>query len=561
MGKNRVRTSVFGATAAIATALSGFTRSAIANPSALPFIPPVDAVIAGHFDAPETAYGSGHRGIDYAVAPGTRVRAVGPGTVSFAGPVAGNLAVTIDHGSGLETTYSILSKIEVRKGDTVHEGRFIGRTLQAHPNEREGLHFGVKVDGDYVDPIGYLGPIDVSGAIHLAPLVEDASPISELTPPDARARVFVEQDPRCVTPAVPRADPPPPNDNVAIAVAGVGSRTKGETNAQLFKESSGPWTLGYPEERIYRFSYQGTAGPRLHDPYEATDTYRDIRSSALKLRRLLVLVHRRHPEAAVDLFAHSQGGLVARAALELGARAYDSRLPRVEHLVTYGSPHSGAPLAGTVDALRSETIVGPALIEWVSRRSERGSVPDPLAPSVAQMAPDSSFLADLSVRDVTFGTKVLALAMPHDAVVPAHRALYPGKQSRILEPEGFDGHDSVTASPQARALAYSFLRGRAEACPSGWDVGGLGLGLALERLEAGLVGAWDLVETVALRVPARLARWWAIGGVLNLADDVLRAGVSAGRRAAPGLARLGLGRAAEVLLPGGGRVVSWLLRI
>ena len=534
---------------------------AIANPSALPFIPPVDGVISRHFDPPQTRYGAGHRGIDYAVAPGTRVRAAGPGVVSFAGPVAGHHAVTVDHGSGLESTYSVLSEVEVRKGDSVDEGRFIGSTLGAHPNGAGGLHFGVKVDGAYVDPVAYLGPVDVAGAIHLAPLLAN-SPLEDSSPTSDGSSAVGASGPHgaCVAPIVPGAEPPPPNDNVAVAVAGVGSRTLGGTNASVFKEASGPWSLGYPEDRIYRFSYRGSAGPRLHEPYEATDTYRDISSSAVRLRRLLVRIHRRHPESSVDLFAHSQGGLVARAALEVTARAYDPNLPRVEHLVTYGSPHSGAPLAGTVDPLR-RTILGPSLLGVISRRSARGSIPDPLAPSVAQMAPGSRFLSDLSSRDVTFGTRVLALAMPHDAIVPAHRALYPGKQSRILTPVGLNGHDSVTSSPEARALAYSFLRDRAEACRDGWDVAGVALGRAVERVESGLAGAWNLVETVALRVPARVASWWATGGALRLADDALRAGISTGRRVLPAAGRLAAERAADLLLPGGGRVMSWLMRM
>src|SRR5688500_17032431 len=80
---------------------------------ALYLVPPVDATVSSRFDPPLDRFGSGHRGIDYDVPAGTSVRAAADGVVSFAGSVAGELAVTIDHGSGVETTYSSLSEVSV----------------------------------------------------------------------------------------------------------------------------------------------------------------------------------------------------------------------------------------------------------------------------------------------------------------------------------------------------------------------------------------------------------------------------------------------------------------
>jgi murein DD-endopeptidase MepM/ murein hydrolase activator NlpD len=64
-------------------------------------IPPVDHTIQRLFEAPDGPFGPGHRGIDYGVVPGVKVRAAAAGRVSFAGPVAGNLAVSIEHEGGL----------------------------------------------------------------------------------------------------------------------------------------------------------------------------------------------------------------------------------------------------------------------------------------------------------------------------------------------------------------------------------------------------------------------------------------------------------------------------
>jgi len=126
-------------------------------------------VIRG-FDPPEDPYGTGHRGIDIAASVGTPVLAPEAGTVSFAGAIGGQLFITLDHGGGLQSTYSWISQPLVRKGDIVMRGARIGFTGQGHPGSVvPHLHFGVKLDGAYVDPLEYLEPPSVASFIHLAP--------------------------------------------------------------------------------------------------------------------------------------------------------------------------------------------------------------------------------------------------------------------------------------------------------------------------------------------------------------------------------------------------------
>lgn len=134
-------------------------------------IPPVDAPIAVPFQKPAHRFAPGHRGIDYAVAEGTRVRAAGAGMVTFAGRVGAVLAVTIAHDPGYESTYSSLSEIYVGRGDLVQQGTWIGTVGSSHPGGADGLHFGVKSGDGYVDPALLMGGFDVSRAIRLAPLV------------------------------------------------------------------------------------------------------------------------------------------------------------------------------------------------------------------------------------------------------------------------------------------------------------------------------------------------------------------------------------------------------
>jgi len=132
--------------------------------------PVVGPVIRG-FDPPSTPFGAGHRGIDIAVAVGTPVRAPAPGVVAFAGAVAGHLFVTVDHGGGLSSTYSWVSAILVRNGDAVSRGSTLALTGTGHPGvEPPHLHFGVRQDGAYVDPLAFLAPASLVGLIHLAPI-------------------------------------------------------------------------------------------------------------------------------------------------------------------------------------------------------------------------------------------------------------------------------------------------------------------------------------------------------------------------------------------------------
>lgn len=133
---------------------------------------PVSGPVIRGFDPPDNPFGSGHRGIDVAAGLGTPVRAAAAGTVVFAGPVGGRLFVTIDHGAGLESTYSFLTSLSVRRGAVVSQGQSIGRSGSGHAGALvPHLHFGVRLQDLYVDPLTYLGPMEVWRYIRLAPIV------------------------------------------------------------------------------------------------------------------------------------------------------------------------------------------------------------------------------------------------------------------------------------------------------------------------------------------------------------------------------------------------------
>jgi murein DD-endopeptidase MepM/ murein hydrolase activator NlpD len=132
---------------------------------------PVTGPIVRAFDPPDTPFGSGHRGIDIAAPVGTSVRAAAAGTVAFAGPVGGRLFVTVDHGGGLESTYSFLDAVTVRRGEVVAQGQVVARSGTGHAGDVvPNLHFGVRLLDVYVDPLAYLGPAEIWRFIRLAPL-------------------------------------------------------------------------------------------------------------------------------------------------------------------------------------------------------------------------------------------------------------------------------------------------------------------------------------------------------------------------------------------------------
>ncbi|MDQ3964473.1 MAG: peptidoglycan DD-metalloendopeptidase family protein [Actinomycetota bacterium] len=445
---------------------------------------PLSGALVRAFEAPTSAWGPGHRGIDLAASHGTSVRAAAAGVVVFAGDVADVAAVTVDHGNGLQTTYSDLSNVTVSVGEVIDAGHFVGAVGTAHRGV-PGLHFGVKLNGEYVDPSLFLGPLDISAAVHLAPVAWVPPDVF----PDAFARPFRAAGTHAgsCAPIAARPLKRAPNDNLVVAVAGIGSRTSPDVDAEIYEH--GPSSLGYPEERVFRFSYEGARGPELHEPYRSLATFGDLGAAARRLESLLRAVARRHPGRGVDLVAHSQGGIVARTYLTKVARSWDPELPRIEHLVTFATPHSGAPLAKVARRFTTDPRLGGVAMAALSRWARAGGpIPDPYAPAVAQLAPGSPLLTALAREDVVFGTRVLALGIPNDPVVPAQAARMDGASNVTVPWAGlpWGGHEAIVSSPVALAAAHRFLRDGAPICSSRWDGIGTAAGGALSFLESRL---------------------------------------------------------------------------
>jgi murein DD-endopeptidase MepM/ murein hydrolase activator NlpD len=71
--------------------------------------------------------------------------------------------VIIDHGSGIMGYYyNLTSAVTVEEGDEVQSGEVIGAvgdTAEIELAESTHLHFGLKQNGEWIDPISYIDPI------------------------------------------------------------------------------------------------------------------------------------------------------------------------------------------------------------------------------------------------------------------------------------------------------------------------------------------------------------------------------------------------------------------
>ncbi|WP_240658861.1 murein hydrolase activator EnvC family protein [Microbacterium sp. CPCC 204701] len=110
------------------------------------------------FVAPAHDYGPGHRGIDVRPVASPEVRAPAAGIVAFSGQVAGRGILTIDHGGGLVTTLEPIAS-ELVAGAGVERGAAVGTVALGGHTDPGVLHFGVRLEGEYINPMLLLGGV------------------------------------------------------------------------------------------------------------------------------------------------------------------------------------------------------------------------------------------------------------------------------------------------------------------------------------------------------------------------------------------------------------------
>lgn len=97
-----------------------------------------------------------HNGVDMAAPGGSPILAAYDGTVVSAGysSTMGNY-IYLNHGSGLVTIYMHASALYVSVGQDVNKGDKIAAVGTTGRSTGNHLHFGVRLNGSYVDPMGY----------------------------------------------------------------------------------------------------------------------------------------------------------------------------------------------------------------------------------------------------------------------------------------------------------------------------------------------------------------------------------------------------------------------
>jgi murein DD-endopeptidase MepM/ murein hydrolase activator NlpD len=102
-------------------------------------------------------WGRLHPGIDIGVPSGTPVHAAAAGTVIYAGWESGyGNFVVIDHGGGIATAYGHNTSVAVTVGQHVDQGEVIAYSGSTGFSTGPHVHFEVRVNGNPVDPLGYL---------------------------------------------------------------------------------------------------------------------------------------------------------------------------------------------------------------------------------------------------------------------------------------------------------------------------------------------------------------------------------------------------------------------
>ena len=150
---------------------------------------PLASEVVEPFVGPAAPWLAGHRGVDLRASVGTPVRAPGDAVVSFAGTVVDRPVLSLRHASsGSREVVSSFEPLDaaVRPGQVVRAGQVIGWVGRGGHCDSRCLHWGLRLGGVYVDPLGWLAasvrllpddprPLDLPPGPP-APLSEEFSP-------------------------------------------------------------------------------------------------------------------------------------------------------------------------------------------------------------------------------------------------------------------------------------------------------------------------------------------------------------------------------------------------
>lgn len=134
-----------------------------------------------------------HTGVDLAAPTGTPIYAAGDGVVKMAQWYSGyGRYVELEHVNGFETAYGHMSRIAdgISPGTRVRQGQVIGYVGSTGQSTGPHLHFEIKINGSFVDPLSVRLPRDKS----LPPQSEE-----EFAQTIAQVRDLMQRDPAPVS--------------------------------------------------------------------------------------------------------------------------------------------------------------------------------------------------------------------------------------------------------------------------------------------------------------------------------------------------------------------------
>lgn len=320
---------------------------------------------------------------------------------------------------------------------------------------------------------------------------------------------------RLCTPDDEPPPPPRPGRRLAVLVAGLGSSSD---PAQASVTDVDTAALGYAPGDVKQFSYRG--GTTEENDYDALDTLGDLGTSGKRLALLLARLARNNPGVPIDIVAHSQGGVVTRAALAYHVKHKLPGGPQLGTVITLASPHQGADLA-TAGFLLGRTKWGHNIQEVIG---ESGISPiDPRATSVRQLAETSSFMRRLKRQEMPAGVRFVSIAATNDVVVPSQRSELEGADNILVRLAGtspLTNHSDLPGSPEAHREMALALAGQPPTCTSFLEsfrggMAGYGISYAEDAIGGGLsalflrFGGHQGLPSFKKPPPTHKLPWWS----------------------------------------------------
>jgi hypothetical protein len=254
---------------------------------------------------------------------------------------------------------------------------------------------------------------------------------------------------------------------VAVLIGGHGTTDRSSSIDRLDTGA-----LGYAPDAVVRASYRGgrtpagpATGPLAGIPassYDAAASQDDLFVAAAHLRALLASIADVRPGVPIDVYAHSQGGVVIQLALT-GLVEGPPVPDEVDLVATLGSPHEGTDIATAVTAVRGEPG-GSQLLQAAAEAVDLELSPE--ATAVGQLSEASELMDDLADQPRPQGVRLLTIGARGDVTVPAGHTRLWDAPNVVIDRFGRSAHGDLPAAPETTRELQLALAGLPPTCTS-----------------------------------------------------------------------------------------------